>query len=230
MDAMKDRLLLRFAIRETIGTIIVGVALFWSAGTLAWWPAWAVVAVTFVWTIATGVVIMRTNPDLLAERLGPRKGGKPWDTAIMGVVALTTLVRLVVAGLDHRHGWTGDFPQALQIAALAIGVIGYALVVWATGSNAYFSQIVRIQTEREHAVASGGPYRFVRHPGYVGSILYELSLPLLLASWWAFLLGLLNAGLFVVRTALEDRDLQNELDGYKAYTERVRFRLLPGVW
>jgi protein-S-isoprenylcysteine O-methyltransferase Ste14 len=118
----------------------------------------------------------------------------------------------------------------LQIAALVAAGTGYALVVWATGSNAYFSQIVRIQTEREHAVASGGPYRFVRHPGYVGSILYELSLPLLLASWWAFLIGVLNAGLFVLRTALEDRDLQNELDGYKAYTERVRYRLLPGIW
>ena len=227
---MKDKLLLRFAIRETMGTIILGVALFWSAGTLAWWPAWAVVAITFVWTIATGVVIMRTNPDLLAERLGPRKGGKSWDTAIMGVVGLTTLARLVVAGLDRRYGWTGALPLTLQIAALVAAGTGYALVVWATGSNAYFSQIVRIQTEREHAVASGGPYRFVRHPGYVGSILYELSLPLLLASWWAFLLGVLNAGLFVVRTALEDRDLQNELDGYKAYTERVRYRLLPGIW
>jgi protein-S-isoprenylcysteine O-methyltransferase Ste14 len=230
MEAMKDKLLLRFAIRETMGTIILGVALFWSAGTLAWWPAWAVVAITFVWTIATGVVIMRTNPDLLAERLGPRKGGKSWDTAIMGVIGMTTLARLVVAGLDRRFGWSGEFPAMLQIAALVAAGTGYALVVWATGSNAYFSQIVRIQTEREHAVASGGPYRFVRHPGYVGSILYELSLPLLLASWWAFLLGVLNAGLFVVRTALEDRDLQNELDGYKAYTERVRYRLLPGIW
>ncbi len=188
------------------------------------------VAITFLWTVATGVVIMRTNPDLLAERLGPRKGGKSWDTAIMGVVGLATLARLVVAGLDQRHGWTGEFSPTLQIVALVVGVIGYVLVVWATGSNAYFSQIVRIQTEREHAVASGGPYRFVRHPGYVGSILYELTLPLLLASWWAFLLGVLNAGLFVVRTAFEDRDLQNELDGYKDYAGRVRYRLLPGIW
>ncbi len=156
--------------------------------------------------------------------------GKSWDMSIMSVVGITTLARLVVAGLDYRYGWTGEFPLTLQIAALFVSGIGYALVVWATGSNAYFSQIVRIQTERGHAVASGGPYRFVRHPGYVGSILYELSLPLLLASWWAFLLGALNATLFVVRTALEDRDLQKELDGYKTYAERVRYRLLPGVW
>jgi len=227
---MKDRLLLRFAIRETMGTIIVGVLLFWPSRTLDWWPAWAVVAITFLWTLGTGIVIMRTNPDLLAERLGPRKGGKAWDTAIMGTVGMVTMGRLIVAGFDRYYGWTGEFPIGVLVAALVISVIAHALLVWATGSNAYFSQIMRIQTERKHAVASGGPYRFVRHPGYVGSILSELALPILLSSWWAFLLGVVNVALFVARTALEDRDLKNELDGYKAYTDRVRYRLLPGVW
>jgi len=227
---MKDKLLLRFAIRETIGTVIVGVLLFWPARTLDWWPAWGVVAITFLWTLGTGIVIVRANPDLLAERLGPRKGGKAWDAAIMGVVGVITMGRLIVAGFDHYYGWTGEFPIGVQLAALMICVIAHALLVWATGSNAYFSQIMRIQTEREHAVASGGPYRFVRHPGYVGSILNDLALPILLSSWWAFLLGIINVALFIARTALEDRDLKNELDGYKAYADRVRYRLLPGVW
>jgi protein-S-isoprenylcysteine O-methyltransferase Ste14 len=227
---MKDNLPLRFTIRETIGVITVGVALFWPAGTLDWWQAWAVAAVTLVWAAATGIVINRTNPDLFAERLGPRKGGKSWDMTIMSIVGLITLGILVVAGFDHRHGWTGEFPGALQVFALVVCLLGYGLGVWATGSNAFFSQIVRIQTEREHTVATGGPYRFVRHPAYIGSILYGLATPILLASWWALLLGLLNAVLFVVRTSFEDRDLINELDGYKAYAERVRYRLLPGIW
>jgi protein-S-isoprenylcysteine O-methyltransferase Ste14 len=227
---MKDNLLLRFTIRETMGTVIVGVLLFWPARTLDWWQAWAVVAITFLWTLGTGIVIMRTNPDLLAERLGPRKGGKSWDTAIMGVVGIVTMGRLIVAGFDHYYGWTSEFPIGVQITALVICASAHAMLVWATGSNAYFSQIMRIQTERGHAVASSGPYRFVRHPGYVGSILNELALPILLSSWWAFLLGVINVVLFLIRTALEDRDLNNELAGYKAYADKVRYRLLPGVW
>lgn len=227
---MKDKLLLRFAIRETIGTATVGVLLFWPARTFDWWQAWAVVVITFLWTLGTGIVIMRTNPDLLAERLGPRKGGKSWDSAIMGFVGVLTMGRLIVAGFDHYYGWTDAFPIGVQLTALVVVGIVHALLVWATGSNAYFSQIMRIQTERGHTVATGGPYRFVRHPGYVGSILNELAVPILLSSWWALLLGVINVGLFVARTALEDRDLRNELDGYKAYADQVRYRLLPGVW
>ena len=109
-------------------------------------------------------------------------------------------------------------------------VIGYALFVWATASNAFFSQIVRIQTERGHTVVTGGPYRFVRHPGYAGAILFELAVPFLLASWWAFIPSLIGAGLLVLRTALEDRTLQAELSGYPAYARQVAYRLLPGVW
>jgi protein-S-isoprenylcysteine O-methyltransferase Ste14 len=104
------------------------------------------------------------------------------------------------------------------------------LVVWATASNAYFSQIVRIQQERDHAVATGGPYGHVRHPAYIGSILYELNVSLLLASWWAMALSVVSAILLILRTALEDRTLQKELPGYRAYAARVRYRLIPGVW
>ena len=227
---MKDKLALRFAIRETLGTVSVGAALFWPAGGFDWWQAWAVVVVTFVWAAATGIVIIRTSPDLFAERLGPRKGAKSWDMTLMGIVGMITMGCLVVAGLDHRHGWTGEFPGTVQIIALLVCLIGYGLGVWATRSNAYFSQIVRIQTEREHAVATGGPYQFIRHPAYIGSIFYGLALPILLGSLWAFALGALIAILFVIRTAFEDRDLINELEGYKAYADRVRYRLLPGVW
>jgi len=167
---------------------------------------------------------------LLAERLGPRKGGKRWDTAIMSTVGLLGLARLIVAGLDQRYGWTGGFPVSTQIFALVLSAAGYALGVWATASNAYFSQIVRIQTERDHTVARGGPYQYVRHPAYVGTILFALAVPILLASWWALLLGGVNAILFVLRTALEDRDLQTELTGYADYARQVRYRLLPGIW
>lgn len=224
------KLLTRYAIRETMGLVVMGVALFWSAGTIDWWPGWAVLAVMAGWIVATAVVIIRTNPDLLAERLGPRKGAKSWDTAILGALGLIQLVRYIVAGLDQRYGWTGEFPLAAQLAALALCILGYAIVVWATASNAFFSQVVRIQPERGHTVVTSGPYHYVRHPGYAGALLYELVVSILLASWWALLVSVLSAGLLVLRTALEDRTLQAELAGYADYTRQVRHRLLPGIW
>ena len=175
-------------------------------------------------------MILRVNPDLLAERLGPRKGAKQWDAAIMSILGLTQLVRYIVAGLDQRYGWTGGFPLAAQLFALVLCTLGYAVVVWATACNAFFSQIVRIQSERGHTVATGGPYHYVRHPAYVGAIVYELAVAVLLASWWALVIGVLSVVLLLIRTALEDRTLQAELAGYADYAGQVRYRLVPGVW
>ncbi|MCB9418298.1 MAG: isoprenylcysteine carboxylmethyltransferase family protein [Ardenticatenaceae bacterium] len=213
-----------------MGLMVMGAALFWAAGRLDWWPAWAALAVMAAWIVATAVTIIRTNPDLLAERLGPRRGAKSWDTAIMSLVGLIQLGRYIVAGLDQRYGWSGGLPIGGQIAALVVSGLGYGLVVWATAVNTYFSQIVRIQTERGHHVISRGPYRFVRHPAYLGALLYELAVPVLLASWWALLLSSLSVLLLILRTALEDRTLQTELDGYADYARRVCYRLLPGIW
>jgi len=227
---MPTKLIVRYAIRETMGIIVMGVALFWSAGRVEWWPAWAALAVMLVWIIATAVVILRFNPDLVAERLGPRKGAKAWDTVIMSILGLAQLARYILAGLDQRYGWTGGFPLVTQIAALIFCILSYTLVVWATASNAFFSQIVRIQPERGHTVATGGPYRFVRHPAYVGAIAYELAVPVLLASWPAGIPSALTVILLIVRTALEDRALQAELAGYADYSQKVRHRLVPGVW
>jgi protein-S-isoprenylcysteine O-methyltransferase Ste14 len=108
--------------------------------------------------------------------------------------------------------------------------VGHGLVVWATASNAYFSQIVRIQTERGHSVATGGPYRIVRHPSYIGVILVYVATAIALGSWWALIPGGLCAGLIVIRTALEDRTLLTELPGYTQYAQKTRYRLIPGLW
>ncbi|MFZ1463991.1 MAG: hypothetical protein WAV60_08055, partial [Anaerolineae bacterium] len=149
---MNTKLMVRYAIRETLGLLGMGVALFWPAGRLDWWPGWAALAVMAAWIAATAITLIRLNPGLLAERLGPRKGAKPWDTAIMSLPGLIQLARYIIAGLDQRYDWTGGLPAVAQLAALALCVLGYALVVWATASNAFFSQIVRIQSERGHTV------------------------------------------------------------------------------
>lgn len=227
---MDPKIVLRYVIREAMGIGLMGVALFWSAGRVDWWPAWALISVMLAWSTATAIVILRFNPDLLVERLGPRKGAKPWDLAIMSIIGLATLVRLIVAGLDQRYGWSSGISFTAQVVALVVSVLGYALVVWATASNAFFSQVVRIQLERGHSVATSGPYRYMRHPAYLGTMLYELAVPILLASWWALIVGWLNVILFIIRTVLEDRTLQAELIGYDDYAHRVRYRLLPGIW
>jgi protein-S-isoprenylcysteine O-methyltransferase Ste14 len=220
----------RWLVRETMGVLMLPVILFLSAGRVDWVMGWVMVGIVAAWVGATALVVIPRNPELLAERVGPKKGAKTWDTVILGMYGVTTLAVWIVAGLDVRFGWTTGISLPLQIAAMAIVVSGYAIVVWATATNAFFSQVVRIQKERGHTVATGGPYRFVRHPAYVGIILFELATPVMLGSGWALIPGGLSALLFIVRTALEDKTLQAELDGYKDYATRVRYRLLPGVW
>ena len=227
---MDSKLFVRYCVREAAGLAGMGLALFWSAGRVDWWPAWAALIVMLGWILATAIVILRVQPGLLAERLGPRKGAKSWDIAIMSALGMAQLTRYIVAGFDQRFGWTGGMPVAVQIAALTACVLGYALVVWATLSNAFFSQIVRLQPERGQVVVAGGPYQALRHPAYLGAIVYELAVPFVLASGWALVISGVGVLLLVLRTALEDRTLQAELTGYAEYAHQVRHRLLPGVW
>jgi protein-S-isoprenylcysteine O-methyltransferase Ste14 len=227
---MNTKFIALYILDEILGIVGVGVALFWSAGRIDWWPAWAAIAVWLAWFTATDILILRFSPELMAERLAPPKGAKTWDKAILSILRLTQLVRYILAGLDQRYGWTGGFPLAAQIVALTACVLSYALLAWAMASNTFFSQVVRIQSDRGHAVATDGPYRYVRHPAYVGMILFELALSTLLASWWALIAGGLCAILLILRTALEDRTLQAELTGYVDYARQVHYRLLPGIW
>jgi protein-S-isoprenylcysteine O-methyltransferase Ste14 len=224
-----DRGVIRWLFRETTGVLGQAAVLFLSVGRWDWAMGWAFVIATALWVSATALVVIPRNPDLLAERLGPRKGAKTWDAVIMSIVGLALIACYIVAGLDVRYEWT-RISLPLQIAALVIVVLGYALTVWATAANAFFSLIVRIQQERGHTVAAGGPYRFVRHPAYAGGFVLYLATPVMLGSLWALIPGGLSALLMVVRTALEDKLLLNELDGYKEYAARVGYRLLPGIW
>jgi protein-S-isoprenylcysteine O-methyltransferase Ste14 len=140
------------------------------------------------------------------------------------------LAKYIIAGFDLRYGWSAPVDSTLQVAALVVAALGYALGTWAMAANAYFSTVYRLQEDRGHAVARGGPYRYVRHPGYAGTILFELATPILLGSPWALIPGAFSAALLLIRTALEDRALHQELAGYAAYAQETRHRLLPGVW
>jgi len=227
---MNKKIIALYFLTDFLSLAGVGVMLFWSAGRVDWWPAWAVMAVWLVWFTTMDIIMLRFNPDLMTERLVPPKGAKTWDRTIVSILRLTQLVRYIIAGLDQRYSWTGGFPLTAQIVAIVACVLSSGLFSWAMASNIFFSQIVRIQADRGHAVATIGPYRYVRHPGYVGMILFEFGISTLLASWWAIIAGVLCATLIIIRTALEDRTLQAELTGYENYSRQVRYRLLPGIW
>ena len=227
---MKTKLVGLYILDQALGIAVMGLALFWSAGRIDWWPAWAAIAVWLAFYTAMDILLLRFNPELMAERLTPPKGAKTWDRIILSILRLLQLLRYILAGLDQRYGWTSGFPLSAQYAALIVCVLSYALLDWAMVSNAFFSQIFRIQADHGHTVVTNGPYCYVRHPAYVGMIIFELAMPILLASWWAIIVSGLCAILLILRTALEDHTLQAELTGYVNYARQVRYRLLPGIW
>ncbi len=181
-----------------------------------------------VFMLAHLVYVGRVNPEVLTNRV-PRKGTEPWDWVWLAVFILALVAILVVAGRDIRMGWALLPPWVWPIG-LVLYVLGGGLYLRAMAENPFFEKTVRIQSERGHHVIDTGPYRAVRHPGYVGLVAWVLSFPLLLTSAWALLPTGVAIVSLVVRTSLEDRTLRKKLPGYDDYAARVRSRLIPGVW
>ena len=208
--------------------LLLAAILFISSGRLNWVWAWIYLGV--------GIAILAVNvlvipPELIAERgRTDKKDIKAWDRVITTLNIIPSLGAPVVAGLDERFGWSPQFSLEIHLIGLALMVLGQGLFTWSMVSNRFFSTSVRIQMERDHTVATGGPYRYVRHPGYVGYTVSAFATALALGSLWALIPAAITMCFLVVRTALEDRALQEELAGYKEYAARVRYRLLPGVW
>ncbi len=224
----------RIVLGLVIYTVLLPVlALFISAGRWDWTAGWVYIITAVLFTLVSRILMMLKTPELLAERaqsLGA-EDAKEWDKVLVPLVALIgPMAVLIVAGLDKRNAWSAEISSTVQLIALGVIVLGYLLASWAMVSNAFFSGTVRIQEERGHTVETGGPYRFMRHPSYSGAIIAILAIPLMLSTLWAFIPAALTVIAFIVRTALEDRTLQEELGGYKDYAGQVRYRLFPGIW
>lgn len=226
------RSILVWLVRSALGIMVYALIIFLSAGRLDWVWGWALLGVLTAVMLAHPLILVPINPDLLAERERGywESGAKSWDKWITTAAGGLMPVPWVLAGLDLRFGWTGQTPLPYHLAGLFATILGYALFMWAMGSNAFFTNTARLQEERGHVVTTGGPYRFVRHPGYAGTIAVQLATPFLLGSPWALIPGAISAVLFVARAFLEDRMLQAELSGYREYAQHTRFRLVPGVW
>ncbi len=210
--------------------LLYGAFLFISAGRLDWPAAWIYLGSYAATVLINMTILVPKNPEFVAERGKVREDAKSWDKQITGIAGVFMIAGLVVPGLDLRFGWSPQFGSELQLAGFMVLALGYALFSWAMLSNEFFETKVRIQTDRGQTVATSGPYRYVRHPGYAGLILQLLATPVALGSWWGMVPAVCAAAMFILRTAFEDRTLQGELDGYPEYAARVRYRLLPGVW
>ncbi len=215
-----------------IGVLILVYAalLFGAAGRLDWAAGWAYMGLYLAFIALNAVLLLPGHRELIAERGRVAPNTQRWDRVLAAFYTLAGPAILVVAGLDQRFGWTGPFPPAVPVTAAVVMALGYGLFSWAMVSNPFFSAVVRIQADRGHTVATGGPYRTVRHPGYAGALALTLATPFLLGSWPALIPAGALVGILIIRTALEDRTLRRELPGYAEYAGHVRYRLLPGIW
>ncbi len=198
-----------------------------------WLEAWLYALIGIFGFIFSRLLVAQKHPDLLTERakMAQHDDAKSWDKILSRVVGMGGGVMPLVAGLDMREGWSKfAFGWDWKAIALFVMLLGYALGTWALLENRFFSGVVRIQTDRGHHVVDTGPYRWVRHPGYLGGLLAAFATPILLDSLWTFGVVVAYTAVILLRTSLEDRTLQAELPGYAEYAMRRKYRLLPGVW
>jgi protein-S-isoprenylcysteine O-methyltransferase Ste14 len=204
--------------------------MFLPAGTWAWTKGWLFIGVFVALAVLASLFLRQVNPALLAARINAHQGTKPWDKVLLGIFLLTALAIFPVAALDDgRFRWC-PVPGWVSLLGYALLLIGLVLLTWVGAVNKFFEPTVRIQTDRGQTVIDTGPYAIVRHPGYVSWLPMSVGTALCLGSLWALIPAGLSMLVLILRTQWEDQTLQAELPGYKAYTERVRYRLLPWVW
>jgi protein-S-isoprenylcysteine O-methyltransferase Ste14 len=216
----------------TIDLLANCLVLFLAAGRIDLPMFWLFIVFRFALALAFGLVSWLRDPGLYKERAQGRRGeggndGRAWRIVNRGLPFLI----LIVAGLDvGRLHWSDTVPFPLQVAGVFGAVLGTVIVGWAMRTNTFFSSIVRIQRDRGQRVITSGPYRFVRHPGYSGMLLRFTFSSLILGSWTAVAVAALFLPVYVIRIRREEPVLLEQLEGYKEYASRVRYRMVPVLW
>jgi len=205
---------------------VFGAIFFLPAGTLDYWQAWAYMGVVLIPMLFVLVYLLRRDPELLARRLQMRERERT-QKGIIGLSMIFLLAAFVLPGLDRRWGWS-VMPWWVAVAADLLVLLGYAMIFRVFRENAYTSRTV--QVEQGQQVISTGPYAIVRHPMYVGVVVFYLASPIALGSWWAFIPAAVILPILVVRILNEEQILERDLPGYKEYKLKTRYRLLPGIW
>jgi protein-S-isoprenylcysteine O-methyltransferase Ste14 len=220
-------------LRLIVVYLSIPLVLFVCGGDFGWWQAWLYSLLIFAAGIGGRIWAEQRHPGLLAERQSIEniKSAKSWDKVLAPLMALSLgFPMVIVAGLDHRYGWSPVFPLWLIVTGFFLTTLGYAFAAWALAENRFFYSVVLIQRNRGHVVCDSGPYRIVRHPGYAGNVPPLLGIALAFSSVWTLIPGAVALIITVIRTALEDQTLQDDLPGYREYAQRVRYRLIPGVY
>lgn len=219
----------RYLIRDHVVVVVHLALLLGSARALGWNNAWLLAGLVLAIKVSSAVFTLRLNPAVLNAR-GTRREMSRGERIFFAVLIPASLAMPIVAGVDvGGRGWSHQAALELGIG-IAMMVVGGAIDIWALAVNAFFEPTVRIQRDRGQRVCSSGPYRLVRHPGYLGAILIMLGAPLVLGSRWCFVPAVVQVIALAVRTIHEDRLLHAELEGYGAYAESTRYRLVPSVW
>ena len=233
---LADRKLTKSGIKVLVGTFlgpfIQGTILFVSAGRINIPRVWCYVVISSIGMFGGIMLVGTFNPELLNHRgqWKKKKDTKRWDKFLMpayGIMGLYVLV--VVIGLDIRFEWS-YLGIEFAIAGIVLFIVGSISIHWAMTVNTHFETTVRIQNDRDQKVITTGPYRIVRHPGYVGAILWAVSTPLIIGSLVGLVPAAIAVFILVIRTSLEDKTLHSELSGYAEYTQSVRHRLVPWIW
>lgn len=203
---------------------------FLLAGRLNYWQGW-IFSLAMAIIVAITMILFRDKMDLAQERMNPGPGVKWWDKILFTGFTTLTLATWVVGVLDTgRFYWSPAFSAWGYILSYIIFFFSVIMFTWPMLENKWFSSMVRIQKDRGQQVVQTGPYKYVRHPGYVGGILMALSMGLVFGSVWSLIPASLASALLILRTYLEDNTLKKELPGYLEYADKVKHRLMPGVW
>jgi protein-S-isoprenylcysteine O-methyltransferase Ste14 len=212
-----------------ITIVVMGLLLFAPAGTLGWARGWWFLTTSVAAVIIAIAVLWRLNPDIFVARSRVQPGTKTLDYLYLTMVLGGLVAILPVAGLDYRFGWS-QTPNWAVWFGYALFILGFAGQTWPQAVNRHFEPGVRIQDDRGHTVIDTGPYSIVRHPGYITASLFAIGMALCLGSWWALVPALIVVVGLIPRTLFEERTLIAELPGYREYTQRVRYRWVPGLW
>ena len=230
MEQKISQAVLAWAIRIVIFTAVTTVLLFLIAGDWHWSGVWWYLGLQIVNTTLKGFLLIAARPELQERREKPGEGTQKWDKVLSPLMALSTMIISSIAALGYRFTAVWDVALWLRVLAVVVATGGYLITLWAMRRNAFFEGSVRLQDDFDHQVVSDGPYRWVRHPGYLGVTLYNIAVPVVLGSVWGFV----GVGLYFIiltwRTALEDRFLRENLPGYAEFAQQTRWRLFPGIW
>jgi protein-S-isoprenylcysteine O-methyltransferase Ste14 len=227
----KKTLVAKLTARFILGLIFIGAILFGTAGTFRWPEAWVYIVIQFGWSAALSVWLWSHDPVLLEDRLKfTKKSAKGWDKILTFAITPFYIPYLVIPGFDAvRYHWS-HVPLAFKIVCFALVTAAFIWITWIMNENTYLSRFVEIQEERGHKVVTTGPYKFVRHPMYIGASVLFLALPVALGSLYALIPGAFCVIFVLIRTHLEDKTLHKELVGYEEYARKTKYRLIPGIW